>query len=68
MSQPAPKPGQGDVWLDVIHDMRERRLDGIAKYGTPVQTFNGRKSLQDAYEEALDLCVYLKQAIKEMEK
>jgi hypothetical protein len=38
---------------------------GIAKYGTPLQTFNGRDPLIDAYQEALDLAVYLKQAIME---
>ena len=31
----------------------------------PLQAFNGRDSLKDAYEEALDLCVYLRTAIYE---
>lgn len=38
---------------------------GIAKYGTPVQAFNGRSALWDAYEEVLDLAVYLKQRLEE---
>ena len=42
--------------------MSERNKIGIKKYGTPLQAFNGRNPLVDAYQEALDLCVYLKQA------
>ncbi len=63
--QKPPKPSQGDVWLLVLKDMEERRQHGIEKYGTPVQPFNGRDALVDAYQEALDLCVYLRQAIEE---
>ena len=29
------------------------------------KAFNGRDALLDAYEEAIDLCMYLKQAIVE---
>jgi hypothetical protein len=53
------------VWESVIEDMRERNAIGTLKYGTPLQPFNGRNSLVDAYQEALDLCVYLKQRIIE---
>lgn len=63
--QPPPRPTAGDVWRDVIADMEARRRHGIAKYDTPVQPGNGRDALRDAYEEALDLCVYLRQAITE---
>lgn len=35
------------------------------KYGTPLQANNGRNPLIDAYQEALDLCVYLRQEIEE---
>lgn len=45
--------------------MEERERFGILKYGTPVQAGNGRDALVDAYQEALDLCVYLRQAIEE---
>jgi hypothetical protein len=38
---------------------------GKAKYGTELKTHNGRKALVDAYQEALDLCLYLKQALME---
>lgn len=63
--QKNPEPNSGDVWLHVIEDMNQRRAFGIAKYKTPVQAFNGRDALLDAYQEVLDLAVYLRQAIDE---
>ncbi len=63
--QVPPTPSTGDVWLLVLKDMEERRQMGIQKYGQPVQPYNGRDPLVDAYQEALDLCVYLRQAIVE---
>lgn len=63
--QQPPKPSEGDMWLLTIKDMEDRRKHGIEKYGTPLQPFNGRDPLIDAYQEALDLCVYLRQAIEE---
>ena len=53
------------VWDLVLKDMAERDRSGKEKYGTRLQPFNGRDVLIDAYEEALDLCVYLRQAIYE---
>lgn len=55
------------VWELVIQDMKERNEFGLKKYGTKLQPFNGRDPLVDAYQEALDLCVYLRQAIYERE-
>ena len=63
--QPSPKPGTGDIWKLVIADMEGRRELGIARYGVPLQANNGRDGLLDAYQEALDLCVYLRQEIEE---
>jgi len=63
--QPPPKRATGDVWALVIADMAERRRVGIERYGTPLQPHNGRDALVDAYQEALDLAVYLRQAIEE---
>lgn len=63
--QPAPKPSNSDVWLMVMADMQRRRQTGIERYGTPLQAGNGRDALVDAYQEALDLAVYLRQAIAE---
>jgi hypothetical protein len=65
--QPAPKPGQKNVADYVLQDIQERVEAGEKKYGTKLQTFNGRDPLWDAYQEALDLVMYLRQAILERE-
>ena len=65
--QPAPA-GEGKIVLAyVISDLVERAEDGKDKYGTYLKTDNGRDALVDAYQEALDLCMYLRQAILEKE-
>lgn len=65
-SQPAPVPSDKPaVWDLVLADMAERDRMGREKYGTPLQGFNGRDALVDAYQEALDLVVYLRTAIYE---
>lgn len=65
-SQPTPGPNNlPSVWQLVIEDARARNEFGIAKYRTPLQPFNGRDALVDSYQEALDLCVYLRQEIEE---
>ena len=46
----------------LLEDMRSRDQFGLKKYGTQLQPFNGRNPIRDAYQEALDLCVYTKQA------
>ena len=53
------------VWDLVLNDMTDRGIMGVKKYGTALQPFNGRDALVDAYQEALDLVVYLRQAIFE---
>lgn len=53
------------TWATIVHDMMARDAFGRAKYGTPLQAGNGRDAIVDAYQEALDLCVYLKQALVE---
>ncbi len=64
--QPLPVPnGQPDVQSMVIEDIRARRELGIQRYGTALQAHNGRDALRDAYEEALDLAMYLRQVIEE---
>lgn len=68
---PEKKPTPNDrpaVWSLVIDDMQKRDGMGRKKYGTPLQPFNGRDVLRDAYEEALDLAVYLRQAIYERDE
>jgi len=56
------------MWDLVAIDMRERDLVGASKHGTRLQAFNGRDVLKDAYQEALDLVVYLRQALYERDK
>ena len=66
IDQPPPRPNDGPaVWDLVIADMQERDGVGRERYGTPLQPNNGRDALKDAYAEALDLVVYLRQAIYE---
>lgn len=63
--QPAPK-GEGDsVTVAVMKDLATRREAGTKKYGTELLTNNGRNALVDAYQEALDLVMYLKQQLME---
>lgn len=64
--EPAPLPADGPaIWELVIADMRERDVTGTAKYGQRLVAGDGRKSLVDAYQEALDQCVYLRKEIEE---
>lgn len=51
----------------VLADIEERKQHGIRKYGTALQAGNGRSMLQDAYEEVLDLAVYLRGLLREDE-
>jgi hypothetical protein len=64
--QPPPKSATGPAIQDlVMADVAERKRIGIERYGTPLQAHNGRDALVDAYQEALDLVQYLRQAIYE---
>ena len=63
--QPPPQRGKLTVIDYVLADMAQRAAAGVQKYGTPLQTHNGRDALWDAYQEALDLSMYLRQAILE---
>lgn len=49
----------------VQEDLRARMTKGRDTYGTDLYAHNGRDALVDAYQEALDLCMYLRQAIEE---
>ena len=63
-----PMPAQNDypnVQDMVISDIEARKLVGLERYGTLLKPFNGRDVLMDAYQEALDLAIYLRQAIFE---
>lgn len=70
--QPPPKHGADsvEVWPsflekygsvlspELIELCRERNRQGIAKYGRPLTTNNGRIALVDKLQELLDACVY----------
>ncbi len=63
--QPTPR-GQGLPIHDKVKDDIDKRKElGIRKYGQPLMPFNGRDAIIDAYQEALDLAVYLRQYIEE---
>lgn len=77
--QPPPTAGEGEaVWPLVFNskalviaelvkaDMRARHELGITRYGTPLRVWNGRDAVIDAYQEALDLIVYVRQARERM--
>ena len=64
--QPMPIPNTHPaVWDLVIADMAERDQIGVQKYGTRLQPHNGRDFLVDAYQESLDLVVYLRGEIEQ---
>lgn len=67
--QPAPlDTNNPPVWEVVLADMRARDASGRAKYGKPLTAGNGRDQLVDAYQEVLDLAVYLRAFIIEREQ
>lgn len=64
--QPRPTPNDRPaVWDLVLADIDARDRFGVGKYGTRLQPHNGRDYLLDAYQEALDLVVYLRGAMYE---
>lgn len=52
---------------EVIADLRSREQRGIAKYGRIVDDnpISHTEWLRHAYEEALDMAIYLKRAMRE---
>jgi hypothetical protein len=66
VDQPPPVINSGVAVQSLVRaDLEVREQLGVQRYGTPLQAFNGRDALRDAYEEALDLACYLRQAIQE---
>jgi len=65
--EPQPTLGKDVVGVLVLNDISERMKFGKNKYGAVLRTFNGRDALWDAYQEALDLVMYLRQEIMERE-
>lgn len=58
-----------DVWQTVIKDMQNRRTLGLVRYQKPVLSNDPTEDwLQHAYEEALDMTVYLRAEIERRKK
>lgn len=62
---PKPSPDSPAMWDLVMADMRARDRMGTVKYGQRLAAHDGRDALRDAYQEALDLAVYLRKAMYE---
>lgn len=57
--QPTPTPNSGPHVIDVAIEMLESRRElGRQRYGTPLQTGNGRDFGRDADEEMADWMIY----------
>lgn len=56
------------ILQEVIDDMVSREKKGLETYGTTVdrEDYELKDWLQEAYEECLDKCIYLKAAIKKL--
>lgn len=63
--QPNPTKGHKKVLDLVLTDLEERAEAGNERYGTYLETHNGRDALWDLYQELLDSCMYVRQLIEE---
>jgi len=66
--EPPPQPGKTVVSDYVLADIHKRIIMGLEKYGTKLQTNNGRDALWDKYQELLDAIFYARQEILEKEE
>lgn len=57
-----------NILQEVINDLTSREKKGLETYGTTVdrEDYELKDWLQEAYEECLDKCIYLKAAIKKL--
>lgn len=66
LEQTNTQPGVGPAVSSLVaSDIINRMKVGIDRYGEALKVRNGRNALVDAYQEALDLTVYLKQELIE---
>lgn len=63
--QPSPVGDGADITDLVVNDLQVRKEAGTKKYGTPLKAFNGRNALVDAYQEGLDMVLYMRQRLEE---
>lgn len=65
IDQPPPTPGRQPVtqpfWTELLGNGYRRDSVGIERYGTELETHNGRDAGADAWDEWFDLGKYLKQ-------
>lgn len=52
----------------LIADIEKRAKVGVERYGTELQPMNGRNTVLDAFEEALDLTTYLRSLLFERDE
>jgi hypothetical protein len=58
--------GSEQTIFDLVHaDLQDRDRIGWAHHHRPLLSHDGKDSLREAYEEALDLVVYLRKALAE---
>lgn len=60
-----PKGSGPDIAALVRDDIEQRAVLGKERYGHRLAPHNGRDALIDAYQEALDLSMYLRQLLYE---
>lgn len=66
--QPIPQGTGVDIATLVHADIEARVTCGIIRYGECLTSHNGRGALADAYQEALDLVMYLRQVLWERDE
>lgn len=61
---------QSEVVTEVLSDIKKREEKGFLQYGTTVDRndYDLKMWLQEAYEECLDMAIYLKSAINNIKK
>jgi hypothetical protein len=61
---------QSNIVTEVLSDIKKRETKGFLQYGTTVDRndYDLKMWLQEAYEECLDMAVYLKSAINNINK
>lgn len=51
--------------IEVAHDLAARDAMGFGKYGQNLETWDGRDTAMDAYQELLDAAQYLRKILEE---
>jgi uncharacterized protein YbcC (UPF0753/DUF2309 family) len=61
---------QSEIITEVLSDIKKREKKGFLQYGTTVDRndYDLKMWLQEAYEECLDMAIYLKSAINNIKK